>query len=61
MLSFSHRHNDSGAASAKATNGLILEGGWRYDLHGWFIDTCLFRGKGREIRQRTAALADLQP
>ncbi len=61
MHSSSHRHNDSGAASAKGTNGLILEGGWRYDLHGWFIDTCLFRGKGRELRQRTAALASLQP
>jgi ubiquinone/menaquinone biosynthesis C-methylase UbiE len=61
MHSFSHRHNASGAASAKATNGLILEGGRRYDLHGWFFDTCLFRGKGRELRQRTAALAGLQP
>jgi ubiquinone/menaquinone biosynthesis C-methylase UbiE len=61
MHSFAHRHNDSGKASAKATNGLILKGGWRYDLHGWFLDTCMFRGKGRELRQRTATLADLRP
>jgi len=59
MHSFAHHHNDSGAASAKETKGLMLKGGWRYDLHGWFIDTCLFRGKGRELRQRTATLAGL--
>jgi ubiquinone/menaquinone biosynthesis C-methylase UbiE len=56
-----HHHGSSGEASAKATNGLILKGGWRYDLHGWFFDTCLFRGKGRELRQRTTILAQLQP
>ena len=62
MHSFTHhRHKEAGAASAKATNGLILKGGWRYDLHGWFFDTCLFRGKGRELRQRTATLARLHP
>ncbi len=56
-----HHHGSSGEASAKATNGLILRGGWRYDLHGWFFDTCLFRGKGRELRQRAVTLAQLQP
>ena len=56
-----HHHRPSGEAPAKATNGLILKGGWRYDLHGWFFDTCVFRGKGRELRQRTATLAQLQP
>ena len=61
MHSFRHQHHESGEASAKATNGLILKGGWRYDLHGWFFDTCLFRGKGRELRQRTVTLARLQP
>jgi ubiquinone/menaquinone biosynthesis C-methylase UbiE len=40
---------------------LILKGGWRYDLHGWFIDTCLFRGQGRTLRRRTIALADTRP
>jgi len=55
-----HHHKVSGEASAKATNGLIMKGGWRYDLHGWFFDTCMFRGKGRELRQRTVTLAQLQ-
>jgi ubiquinone/menaquinone biosynthesis C-methylase UbiE len=59
MHSFAHHHNDAGAA--KPTKGLILKGGWRYDLHGWFLDTCLFRGKGRELRQRTVTLARLHP
>ena len=61
MHSFKHHHHGSGEASAKATTGLIMKGGWRYDLHGWFFDTCVFRGKGRELRQRTATLARLQP
>jgi ubiquinone/menaquinone biosynthesis C-methylase UbiE len=62
MHSFArHNHRSAGEASAKATKGLILKGGWRYDLHGWFFDTCLFRGKGRELRQRTLTLAHLQP
>jgi ubiquinone/menaquinone biosynthesis C-methylase UbiE len=62
MYASPHHHLGSSAeASAKATNRLILKGGWRYDLHGWFFDTCLFRGKGRELRQRTATLAQLQP
>jgi ubiquinone/menaquinone biosynthesis C-methylase UbiE len=61
MHSFTHHQRESGAASARATNRLILRGGWRYDLHGWFIDTCVFRGKGRQLRQRTAILARLQP
>ncbi|MEO7908657.1 MAG: methyltransferase domain-containing protein [Roseiflexaceae bacterium] len=56
---FTHHHSESGEASARTTNGRILTGGWRYDLHEWFFDTCVFRGKGREIRQRTATLADL--
>ena len=62
MYSFTHHHHhESGEASAKATKGLILKGGWRYDLHGWFLDTYLFRGKGRELRQRTVTLARLHP
>jgi ubiquinone/menaquinone biosynthesis C-methylase UbiE len=60
MHSFArHQHRQSGEASANELKGLILKGGWRYDLHGWFIDICLFRGKGRELRQRTATLAGL--
>jgi ubiquinone/menaquinone biosynthesis C-methylase UbiE len=62
MHSFArHNHRSSGEASAKETKGLILKGGWRYDLHGWLIDTCLFRSKGRELRHRTLTLARLQP
>lgn len=56
-----HHHGSSGEASATSTTGLILKGGWRYDLHGWFCDTCVFRGKGQELRQRAATLARLQP
>ncbi len=62
MHSFArHQHSKSGEASPKATKGLVLNDGWRYDLFGWFCDTFLFRGKLREIRQRTANLARLQP
>jgi SAM-dependent methyltransferase len=62
MHSFArHHHNKSGEASAKATKGLILNDGWRYDLAGWFCDTFLFRGKLRELRLRTANLARIQP
>ena len=62
MHSFAHRHHsESGEASAKETHGLILNGGWRYDLMTWFIDAFLFRGKLRELRQRTANLARIQP
>lgn len=58
-----HQHTSRDKASAKesqATKGLILSGGWRYDLHGWFIDTFRFRGQGRQLRQRAATLARLQ-
>ncbi len=62
MHSFArHRHSEASKASAKETKGLILNGGWRYDLMGWFCDTFLFRGKFRELRQRTATLARMQP
>jgi ubiquinone/menaquinone biosynthesis C-methylase UbiE len=62
MHSFTrHRHSSAGKASAKETKGLILNGGWRYDLHGWFIDTFVFRGQWRELRLRTATLARIQP
>jgi SAM-dependent methyltransferase len=61
MHSFArHRHRETGDSSAKATCGLILDQGWRYDLAGWFFDTFLFRGMVRALRQRTADLARLQ-
>ena len=53
-------HSSSGETSAKETKGLILNGGWRYDLMGWFVDTFLFRGQWRELRQKTARLARIQ-
>src|SRR5579863_8480021 len=61
MHSFArHRHNPAGKASAKETKGLILNGGLRYDLTGWFCDTFLFRGQWRKLRIRTADYARLQ-
>ena len=61
MHSFArHLHHRSGEASQE-TNGLMLQGGWRYDLHGWFLDACFFRGQGRALRQKTITLARLQP
>jgi ubiquinone/menaquinone biosynthesis C-methylase UbiE len=61
MHSFARRHRPSGEVSANATKGLILNGGWRYDLMGWFCDTFLFRGQWRELRQRAITMARIQP
>lgn len=62
MHSSTHRrHGESSQAPAKQTSGLILDGGWRYDLHGWLIDACLFRGMGQQLRRRAVALAGIQP
>ncbi len=62
MHSFAcHLHSSAGEASAKKTKGLILNQGWRYDLMRWFIDTFVFRGQLRKMRQRTANLACIQP
>lgn len=55
------RHNGANKSSAKLTRGLILNDGWRYDLGEWLLDTFWLRGKLRELRLRTADLADLQP
>lgn len=59
-----HGHSPSGEASvseAKSTTGLVMQGGWRYDLHAWLLDTFLFGGQGREMRRRTITLARIQP
>jgi ubiquinone/menaquinone biosynthesis C-methylase UbiE len=62
MHSFARRlHGETSKSSAKVTKGLILNGGWRYDLMGWFVDTFLFRGQWRELRQMTINLARIQP
>lgn len=70
MHSFARRrHSKAGEALANKTHqethtqtkGLILKGGWRYDLHGWVIDTFLFRGQVRQLRHTAATLARIQP
>lgn len=62
MHSFArHQHRKSGEMPTQETKGLILNGGWRYDLHGWLMDTFWFRSQGRELRRRAAALAGLRP
>src|ERR1700688_3421125 len=62
MHSFSHhRHHSAGEASDKETKGLIGSGGWRYDLHEWLTDIFMFRGKVRELKQKTVDLAHIQP
>ena len=62
MHSFTRRlHSSAGEASAKETKGLILNGGWRYDLLGRFCDTFLFRGQWLELRHKTVNLAHIQP
>lgn len=62
MHSFTHhRHGTAGNTSDPETRGLILNGGWRYDLHGWFNDTFLFGGQMRAMRRRTVDLARVQP
>jgi ubiquinone/menaquinone biosynthesis C-methylase UbiE len=62
MHSFArHRHNSASKASSKETKGLVLSGGWRYDLLEWYHDTFSFRGKLRELRQRTADFARIRP
>src|SRR5262245_45744837 len=61
MHSFArHQHNKSGRGSVKATKGLVVNLGWRYDLLEWFMDTFLYRGKVGELRRRTVDLAHLQ-
>lgn len=62
MHSFArHLHRSAGEASTQETKGLILNRGWCYDLMISLIDTFVFRGQVRELRQRTANLAQLQP
>lgn len=61
MHSFArHQHSKSDSAPANETKGLVVEGGWRYDLHGWLSDVFLFRGRLRTLRRRVIALARVQ-
>src|SRR3954462_14289927 len=62
MHSFArHFHNKVPRISAHKTRGLILDQGWRYDLGIWFMDTFLFWGQLRQLRERTVSLALMQP
>jgi ubiquinone/menaquinone biosynthesis C-methylase UbiE len=62
MHAFARRlHSRPGKASATGAKGLILKGGWRYDLGAWFCDTFLFHGQLHQLRLRTATLAQVQP
>jgi ubiquinone/menaquinone biosynthesis C-methylase UbiE len=57
-----HHHRVPGKAPAKESQeskGLILTGGWRYDMHERLFDIFWFRGQGRALRLRTIALARL--
>jgi ubiquinone/menaquinone biosynthesis C-methylase UbiE len=56
-----HRAGSAGEASTIDTKDLVRNEGWRYDLKGWFHDTFTFRGQLREMGQRTATLARIQP
>jgi ubiquinone/menaquinone biosynthesis C-methylase UbiE len=59
------RHSPSGEVStketSKATKGLVINTGWRYDLFEWFVDPLLFRGQLRALWRRSVELASLQP
>src|SRR5262249_7573730 len=59
MDSFSHKRHSE--AASKETKGLMIDGGWRYDVHVWFTDTFVFGGKSRELRRRTVEMARIQP
>ena len=56
-----HRHGMTGEESAPETKGLIIKGGWRYDFMEWFHGSLTFGSQMRKLRQRTVALASLQP
>jgi ubiquinone/menaquinone biosynthesis C-methylase UbiE len=62
MHSFArHRHSAAREAPAEQTEGRVLNQGWRYDLMVEFCDIFVFRGQLRELRQRTANLARIEP
>lgn len=61
MHSFARHGGSPDNEPATETKGLILNGGWRYDLHGWLGDIVLFRGRLKDMRRRVIALAGVQP
>jgi len=58
-----HKKVDDAPAkdASKATTGLVINMGWRYDLFEWVVDPVLFRGQLRALRRRSVELARLQP
>jgi ubiquinone/menaquinone biosynthesis C-methylase UbiE len=52
-----HRHKATGQQAHPTTKGLVLRGGWRYDLHGWLSDAVLFQGQEHALRRRVLAVA----
>ena len=53
-------HAKSGEVSSKATQGYIINLGWRYDLILWWYNF-QSRGKWQELLPRIADLAQFQP
>lgn len=60
MHSFAHHNHNSGDLAARETRGLIMNWGWSYDLMVWFSDAFLFRGRLKNLRQKTIELAQLR-
>lgn len=58
---FAHHHHGEPTEAAPETEGAVLDRGWRYDLMQWVMDTFMFRGQLRGMRQRAIQLARLQP
>ncbi|HET9110109.1 MAG TPA: methyltransferase domain-containing protein [Ktedonobacterales bacterium] len=54
------RAREAGKPSNGVTRGVILNQGWRYDLSLRLMDIVLFRGQVREVRRRTADLANVR-
>jgi ubiquinone/menaquinone biosynthesis C-methylase UbiE len=53
-------HGAPSQAPAPQTKGLVLAGGWRYDLVERWLDASLFRGQLGALRRRTIELADIE-
>jgi ubiquinone/menaquinone biosynthesis C-methylase UbiE len=53
-------HGTSGEISSKATQGFIIDLGWRYDLMLWWYNV-LSRGKWQELQRTITDLAQFQP
>jgi ubiquinone/menaquinone biosynthesis C-methylase UbiE len=61
MHASARRCHSAGQASATETKGLVLHGGWRYDLMAWFHSSVSLGGQWRDLRRRTISLAGLRP